>query len=189
MKTHTLLMLCGSGLLCGITGAQAVTSNGTINATLILTNGCLINGSPAQNGINFGTLDFGSHPATFSTLTTELAGAAGGNSFGIQCTTGAAYTVQVTGSTNGAPGTSVGTPGTPARYLVNTTDATQGVAYSIYSDSAFNNVIANNTAIPKASTTDGVDNYIVYGRIQGGGNSVTVKPGTYTDVINVSVTY
>ncbi|WP_370451463.1 spore coat U domain-containing protein [Buttiauxella sp. B2] len=182
-------MLCGSGLLCGISEAQAVTSSGTINATLTLTNGCLINGSPAQNGINFGTLDFGEHPATFSTLTTELAGASGGNSFGIQCTSGAIYTVQVTGSTNAAPTTTVGTPGTPARYLVNTSDTTQGVAYSIYSDNAFNNVITNNAAIPKASTTAGVDNYIVYGRIQGGGDSVTVKPGTYTDIINVSVTY
>ncbi|OAT32194.1 putative fimbrial subunit [Buttiauxella brennerae ATCC 51605] len=190
MKTHTLLLLCGSGLLCGISGAQAVvTSSGTITATLVLTNGCLINGSPSQDGINFGTLNFGEHPATFSTLTTVLSGAAGGNSFSIQCTSGAPYTVQVSGSTNAAPGTTVGTPGTPARYLVNTTDATQGVAYSIYSDTAFNNVIANNAAVPKASTTAGVDNYIVYGRIVGGGNSVTVKPGTYSDIINVSVTY
>jgi spore coat protein U-like protein len=189
MKNIAILTLCGSSLLLSVSTSQAVTSSGTIGATLTLTNGCLINGSPAQNGINFGTLNFGTSPATFSTLTTTLTGAAGGNSFGIQCTTGASYTVQVTGSTNGAPGTIVGTPGTPARYLVNTTDATQGVAYSIYSDSAFANVIANNAAIPKASTTAGVDNYIVYGRIQGGGNSVTVAPGTYTDTINVSVTY
>jgi spore coat protein U-like protein len=189
MHKIVILALCGCSLLTGINAARAVTSSGTIGATLTLTNGCLINGSPAQNGINFGTLNFGTSPATFSTLTTTLTGAAGGNSFGIQCTNGATYSVQVTGSTNGAPGTIVGTPGTPARYLVNTADATQGVAYSIYSDSAFGNVIANNTAIPKASTTAGVDNYIVYGRIQGGGNSVTVSPGTYTDTINVSVTY
>ncbi|MCT4705994.1 spore coat U domain-containing protein [Enterobacteriaceae bacterium H16N7] len=189
MNKIFLLTLCASGLLLGTTSAQAVTSSGTIAATLTLTNGCLINGSPAQNGINFGTLNFGTSPATFNQLTTTLTGASGGNSFGIQCTNGATYTVQVTGSTNGAPTTAVGTPGTPARYLINTADATQGVAYSIYSDNAFANVIANNTAIPKASTTAGVDNYIVYGRIQGGGNSVTVAPGTYTDTINVSVTY
>jgi len=63
------------------------------------------------------------------------------------------------------------------------------VAYSLYSDSAFQNVIANNASIPAASTTGGVSNYTIYGRIQGGGNSVTVVPGTYTDTINVSVTY
>ena len=98
--------------------------------------------------------------------------------------------MQITGNTNSsAPGTVIGTPGTPARYLVNAANTTQGVAYSLYSDSGFNNVVSNNTPIPKASTTAGVDNYTLYGRIQGGGNSVTVVPGTYTDTINVSVIY
>lgn len=119
------LFIATSGILVLMSSqAQAVTSSGTIGATLTLTNGCLINGSPSQNGINFGTLDFGTHPATFSTLTTQLTGATGGNSFGIQCTTNS-YTVQVTGNTNTAnPGSAVGTPGTDPRYLVNTADAT-----------------------------------------------------------------
>ena len=186
-----LLLICASTLLTATTAQQAlaVTSSGTIGATLTLTNGCLINGSPTQNGINFGTLDFGTHPATFSTLTTQLTGASGGNTFTIQCTT-ASYTVAITGNTNStAPGTVVGTPGTPARYLVNTTNAAQGVAYSLYSDSGFNNVVANNAALQIASTAGGIDSYTLYGRITGGGNSVTVVPGTYTDTINVSVTY
>ncbi|WP_312928415.1 spore coat protein U domain-containing protein, partial [Pseudescherichia sp.] len=100
------------------------------------------------------------------------------------------YTVQITGTTNTvAPATVVGTPGTPARYLVNTANATQGVAYSLYSDSGFSNVIANNAPLPVASTAGGVNNYTLFGRIQGGGNSVTVVPGTYSDTINVSVIY
>ncbi|QJT81299.1 spore coat protein U domain-containing protein [Kosakonia sp. MUSA4] len=189
MNRKLLYVLMSGTLVTAGLPAQAVTSSGTIGATLTLTNGCLINGSPSQNGINFGTLDFGTHPATFSQLTTQLTGASGGNSFGIQCTN-ASYTVQVTGNTNStAPGTVVGTPGTPGRYLVNTVDATKGVAYSIYSDSGFSNVITNNTDIPRASTTGGVDNYTLYGRITGGGDSVSVVPGTYTDTINVSVTY
>ncbi|ALX78206.1 spore coat protein U domain-containing protein [Cronobacter malonaticus] len=188
MKTRLLAVIFGAGMMLGAPTSYAVTSSGTIGATLTLTNGCLINGSPSQNGINFGTLNFGTSPATFSTLTTQLTGAGGGNTFSIQCTT-PEYTVQITGSTNQAPGTVVGTPGTPGRYLVNTTNTAQGVAYSLYSDSAFQNVIANNASIPAASTTGGVSNYTIYGRIQGGGNSVTVVPGTYTDTINVSVTY
>ena len=183
-----LLFICAGTLLSAATVGQAlaVTSSGTIGATLTLTNGCLINGSPTQNGINFGTLDFGTHPATFSTLTTQLTG---GNTFTSPCTT-ASYTVAITGNTNApAPGTVVGTPGTPARYLVNTANAAQGVAYSLYSDSGYNNVIANNAALPVASTAGGVNSYTLYGRITGGGNSVTVVPGTYTDTINVSVTY
>ena len=155
------LLTCAGILLTATTAHQAlaVTSSGTIGATLTLTNGCLINGSPTQNGINFGTLDFGTHPATFSTLTTQLTGASGGNTFTIQCTT-ASYTVAITGNTNStAPGTVVGTTGTPARYLINTTNTAQGVAYSLYSDSGFNNVVANNAALPIASPAGGVDSY------------------------------
>ncbi|RAU37123.1 spore coat protein U domain-containing protein [Enterobacter sp. ECC-175] len=190
MKRQRLLICAGALLSGGLAmQAQAVTSSGSIGVTLTLTNGCLINGSPSQNGINFGTLDFGTHPATFSTLTTQLTGASGGNTFTIQCTT-ASYTVAVTGNTNTtAPGTVAGTPGTPARYLINTTSTTRGVAYSLYSDSGFNNVVANNAALPIASTANGVDSYTLYGRITGGGNSVSVLPGTYTDTINVSVNY
>lgn len=189
MKRTRLLLTAASFLALTAPAAQAVTSLGTIAATLTLTNGCLINGSPSQSGINFGTLDFGTHPATFSTLTTQLTGASGGNAFTVQCTT-SSYTVTITGNTNStAPTTVVGTPGTPGRYLLSTTDATQGVAYSLYSDSGYSNVVANNAAIPIASTTNGVDSYTLYGRIQGGGNSVTVVPGTYTDTINVSVNY
>ncbi|MGU3416229.1 spore coat protein U domain-containing protein [Enterobacteriaceae bacterium C34A] len=189
MNRTRLLLTATSFLALTAPGAQAVTSLGTIAATLTLTNGCLINGSPSQSGINFGTLDFGTRPATFSTLTTQLTGASGGNSFTVQCTT-SSYTVTITGNANStAPGTVVGTPGTPGRYLISTTNATQGVAYSLYSDSGYNNVITNGAALPIASTTGGVDSYTLYGRIQGGGNSVTVVPGTYTDTINVSVNY
>lgn len=189
MNKNHLFLGMASFFLLHLPLAIAVTSSGTVGVTLTLTNGCLINGSPSQNGINFGTLDFGTHPATFSTLTTQLSGASGGNSFTIQCTT-ADYTVEVTGNTNAtAPGTVIGTSGTPGRYLINAADNTQGVAYSLYSDSGYSNVISNNTPIPVTSSTGGVDNYTLYGRIQGGGNSVTVVPGTYTDTVNVSVTY
>ncbi len=189
MNKKRLLILTASLLALCVFRVQAVTSNGTIEATLTLTNGCLINGSPTQNGIDFGTLDFGTHPATFSTLSTQLTGSGGGNTFTVQCTT-SSYTVEVTGNTHSTPpGTVVGTPGTPTRYLVNTTDADVGVAYSLYSDSGFSDVVANNSALPIASSAGGVDSYTLYGQITGGGDSVSVVPGTYTDTINVSVNY
>lgn len=72
MKTRLLAVIFGAGVMLSAPASYAVTSSGTIGATLTLTNGCLINGSPSQNGINFGTLNFGTSPATFSTLTTQL---------------------------------------------------------------------------------------------------------------------
>ena len=111
MKTS---FICAGTLLTAATVGQAlaVTSSGTIGATLTLTNGCLINGSPTQNGINFGTLDFGTHPATFSTLTTQLTGASGGNTFTIQCTT-ASYGGDHRQHQRDRTGTVVGTPAHP----------------------------------------------------------------------------
>lgn len=188
MKKVRLILL--SGLVAmSVNNAGAVTSSGTIGATLTLSNGCLINGSPSQTGINFGTLDFGTQPATFSQLTTQLSGTgAGGSTFTIQCTT-TSYTVQIISNTNTAtPTTTVGTPGATARYL-RTAANTQGVAYSVFSDSGFSNEVGNGVNIPRASTSGGVDSYTLYGRITGGGNSVTVLPGTYTDTLNVNVTY
>lgn len=61
-----------------VNNANAVSSSDTIGATLTLSNGCLINGSPSQTGINFSTLDFGTQPATFSQLTTQLSGTGAG---------------------------------------------------------------------------------------------------------------
>lgn len=188
MNRLRLIIVAGCVAISSGQTAQAVDSVGTIAATLTLTNGCLINGSPSQSGINFGTLNFGTHPATFSTLTTQLTGASSGNSFTVQCTT-SSYTVQVTSNTNSTtPGTTIGTPGTPERYLMNAAN-TIGVAYSLYTDSTFNNVIANNAPIAATSNAGTVYSYTLYGRIQGGGNSVTVEPGVYTDTINVSVSY
>jgi len=188
MNRLCLIIVMGSVMLMGGQPVQAVTTSGTIDASLTLTNGCLINGSPSQNGVNFGTLNFGTHPATFSTLTTQLTGASGGNSFVIQCTT-TDYTVQITGNANSTtPAITIGTPGTPERYLMNSLGSI-GVAYSLYSDSSFNNVIANNASIPAATSIGGVNNYTLFGRIQGGGNNVTVAPGIYTDTISVSVVY
>lgn len=188
MKKHLYLLGCLVPLALPVTGLAS--SDGTIGATLTLTNGCLVNGSASQNGISFGTLNFGDRPATFADLSTQLSsGGQGGNAFGIQCTTNS-YSVQITGNTNTiAPASPVGIPGTTARYLRSSSNSTQGVAYSLYSDSSFSKEIANNTPLTRVSTTDGVDYYTLYGRIRGGGNSTAVAPGTYTDTIYVSVNY
>lgn len=188
MKKHLFLLCCLIPLSLPVTGLAS--SDGTIGVSLTLTNGCLVNGSASQNGISFGALNFGDHPATFSDLSTQLSATGqGGNAFGIQCTNNS-YSVQITGNTNTtAPASSVGIPGTTARYLLSAGNSAQGVAYSLYSDGGFNNEIANNTSLTRVSTIDGVDYYTLYGRIRGGGNSTSVAPGTYTDIIHVSVIY
>ena len=191
MKQLRLFLILGAAVMSVNNANAATISAGNIGATLTLSNGCLINGSPSQSGINFGTLDFGNNPATFGELTTQLSGTGvggAGTAFTIQCTT-TSYTVRITGNTNSAtPGSTVGTPGATPRYL-RTASNTQGIAYSVYNDSGFGTEIGNNTNIARSSNANGIDSYTLYARIQGGGNSVTVLPGIYTDTLNVNVTY
>lgn len=188
MKKQIILLSCLSALF--MSSANAAISSGTIGVSLTLSNGCLINGTASQNGINLGNLSFGESPATFSQLSTQLSGSgAAGNAIGVQCTTNS-YSVVVTGNANTTtPASSVGVPGGTARYLRSTANNTQGVAYSIYSDGNFSSEIANNSPLPRASSAQGVDYYTLYGRIQGGGNNPAVIPGIYTDTINVSIIY
>ncbi|VTP14582.1 Spore Coat Protein U domain protein [Phytobacter ursingii] len=188
MKRKLILLSCFFSL--SVSHAWAATSSGTIGVSLTLSNGCLINGSTNQNSINVGSLNFGESPATFTQITTPLSGSdAAGHAIGLQCTT-ASYSVVVTGNTNTtAPATVIGTPGSVARYLRSTTNTTQAVAYSLSSDSNFSTEIANNSPLPRASSANGIDYYMLYGRIQGGGNNRAVMPGVYTDTIKVSVIY
>ena len=183
-------LFAAAGLTSALSSVTfAATTTGTINATLTLTTGCLVNGQSATSGVNFGTLNFGSSAATFDTLNATLVGAAG-NGIYVRCTTGQTYNVQVT-SSNAAPATVFGTVSGQPRYLILGSNNTQGIAYTLYSDAAFTTAIANNTNIPATDTTDPTlgTNYAIYGRVVGGGFNPLIPAGTYTDTINVAVNY
>ncbi|AUX94727.1 Csu type fimbrial protein [Mixta gaviniae] len=189
MKLRFLLVLGGCALPLVATPVFAATTTGTINATLTLTTGCLVNGQPGTAGVNFGTLNFGSSAATFDTLNATLVGAAGTGIY-VRCTTGQTYNVQVT-SSNAAPATVYGEVTGQPRYLLLGSDNTRGISYTLYSDAGFSNAIANNTSLPANGTADATlgDNYQIFGRITGGGFNATIPAGTYTDTISVAVNY
>ncbi|PKH25369.1 polyketide synthase [Enterobacterales bacterium CwR94] len=188
MKLKLFLVTCGLAASV-IPSAWSATTTGTINATLTLTTGCLVNGSSATTGVNFGTLNFGSHAATFDTLQATLQNAIGSGIY-VRCTTGQAYNVQITGS-NAAPATTYGTVTSAPRYLILGSDTTVGIAYSLYGSTAFTTPLANNTNLTPSGTPDPTngDNYPIYGRIAGGGFNAAIPAGTYTDTINVAVNY
>ncbi|YCI29888.1 spore coat U domain-containing protein [Erwinia sp. PK3-005] len=189
MKLKLLLAVAGCALPLIATSSFAATTTGTINATLTLTTGCLVNGQPGTTGVNFGTLDFGSSAATFDTLNATLVGTAGTGIY-VRCTTGQTYNVQVT-SSNAAPATVYGEVTGQPRYLLLGSDNTQGISYTLYSDAGFANAIANNTNLPANGTADPTlgENYQIFGRIVGGGFDATIPAGTYTDTISVAVNY
>ncbi|OON41970.1 polyketide synthase [Izhakiella australiensis] len=184
------LFIAGCSAAVGLSGtAMAATSTGTINATLTLTSGCLVNGQSATTGVNFGTLDFGTSAATFSTLNATLIGSRGNGIF-VKCTTDQSYNVQLT-SSNDAPDTVYGSVSAQPRYLLLGNDATKGIAYTLYSNTSYTTPIANNTNLATSGTSDPAngDNYPVYGRITGGNFNTAIPAGTYTDTISVVVNY
>ena len=69
-------------LLAGAPWASAQTLSGNLNATMRISTGCVISGAAGggSTGVNFGTLDFGTHPATFSgTADAQPTAGAGGS--------------------------------------------------------------------------------------------------------------
>ncbi len=188
MKMKLFLLGCGIGFSMATPGFAATTT-GTINARLVLTTGCLVNGQSGTNGVNFGNLDFGSSAATFDTLNATLVGSLGNGIF-VRCTTGQTYNIQLT-SSNAAPATVIGQVTTQPRYLILGSNATQGIAYTLYGTTSYTTPIANNTNLANTGTPDPTngDNYPIYGRVAGGGFNAATPAGTYTDTINVSVSY
>ena len=184
------LFLLGCGLSIGVASPGfAATTTGTIAAKLVLTAGCLVNGLPATTGAAFGDLDFGSSAATFTTIDTTLVGTQG-NGIYVRCSTGSTYTIQLV-SSSAKPATVYGTETAQPRYLINSTTATIGVAYTLYTSNAYTTPIANNTNLVPVGTADPVkgDNYPIFGRIAGGGNNAAIPAGTYQDSISVAVNY
>ncbi|TQI80302.1 spore coat protein U-like protein [Serratia fonticola] len=187
--------IAGAGLvLCMVNPVLAGTTTGTISASLVLTAGCVVNGGTGTSGLNLGTLNFGTYNAqTFTGATATLASTPD-NAIAVKCSPGSTYTIKVTGSNAVPSGAVYGTvPTTGPRYLVGTTNTTQGVAYLLSLSSSFApaGTIVNGTAFPAATTTDPTygDLYPIYGQITGVTNNENIRADTYADNIQVEIDY
>lgn len=155
--------------------AMAQTVTGTIDATITLTSACEVNGSTATTGVEFGTLDFGSHTTLFTEATTELQTDSGAG-ISIQCSPGSDASLTVTGGSND------GTVPGSSRAMSNGTSL---VPYDLYSDVGLLATLANGTSIPV--TGDGtVQTIPIYGRALG---TALLTPGTYSDTVAVTLSF
>ena len=184
------LFLVGCGLSLGVASSSFAATTGTINATLTLTTGCLVNGQPETTNVDFGDLDFGTHAATFTTLSATLIGSAGNGIF-VNCTEDEAYNVRILSSKAAPTQTPFGDESSQPRYLLLDGGTVTGIAYTLYNDSGFSAVIANGEDLVANGTPDATlgENYPIYARITGGNNNPNIPVGTYTDIINVVVNY
>lgn len=161
--------------------------SGTLGATLTLTTACTISGSSGTTGLDFGVLDFGSHPATFTgVLTAQATGGASiaGNTEILCSPDVTAVQVTVDGGENAGQGGSIG-PGT--RALATGTDY---VPYEVYSSSGFTTPYpTNGTALPVTVATPGTPFALpIYGRINKT-SADAVAVGLYTDTLQVTLAW
>ncbi|AHG19218.1 hypothetical protein Z042_06000 [Chania multitudinisentens RB-25] len=193
MKKYGFLV--GIGLILStVNPVFAGSTTGTINASLVLTSGCIVNGNTGTSNLSLGSLSFGTYNAeTFTTADASLTNSTN-NAITVKCSPGSTYTVKVTGSNSAPSGTIHGTvPTTAARYLVGNTYTNEGVAYVLSHTAAFaaGDIIANNATFAAAGSSNPTngDIYPIFGRIIGVTDNTSIYADTYSDVIHVQVDY
>ncbi|NIF26645.1 spore coat protein U domain-containing protein [Pantoea sp. Tr-811] len=159
--------LAGLGVLLATPLDAATTSTFQVSAQIVA--GCLVVGGVS----NYGVLNFGTQSAlSTGILSTSL----GGTTVTFQCTPGVSMTMSVDGGQNSASGT---------RNL-KLSGGTQVLAYQLYRDAAYSQTLGIGQSVAVSYTDATAIKLPVYGRTQLPG---TLPAGTYTDVVQVSVTW
>ena len=154
----------------------ATTVSGTVNASLVLTSSCLINGVVGAGGAVFGALDFGTTTTLFDTANAQVMSGAGALKVLCSARTTPAITLG-TGAHDGlaaAQGT---------RALAN---GSNYVGYDLYSDSGHTTLVAigGNVTLPLSTGVEQTVN--IYGKATGKSG---LPAGTYSDTITVVLTF
>jgi spore coat protein U-like protein len=162
MKMRTGLGILASLALAGGSADATTSTTSTFGVTLLINAECVINSTA--------TLDLGQTGVIQSNVNSSTP-------LHIQCTNTTPYTIGLDkGTTAGA---TVG-----QRLLAN---GAATVNYNLYTASDYATVWGDTGGTPVSSTGTGADQtFTIYGRIPA---QTTPAPGTYTDLITVTVTY
>lgn len=152
---------------------------GSVNAIIKLDATCSINGDSNDDGatgVDFGSLDFGTHTTLFSTADAQVN--SGGSAIAVECSPGVTPVLTFNAGLYDGQGTGGGD-----RAMKHATESSQYVTYSLYSDSGRQNVIAVGQGIT-LSDTGAAQSVDVYARAFG---ATGLYPGTYEDLITVTL--
>lgn len=150
---------------------------GTVDATITLEAGCVINGqnlNDGASGADFGTIDFGVHNTLFTQADGELS--SGGGALSIQCSPGVTPVLRFDTGENDGEGVGGG-----LRAMEHSGTPGQFVTYNLYRDSGRTDIITIGGTITLPST-GAVQSVPVYGNAFGAPGLIA---GTYGDVVTV----
>jgi spore coat protein U-like protein len=171
MRKILLASLTGSMLLGGAMSAHALTASSTFTVSATVAKNCLVAA---------GTLDFGTYNQGSGTDAT------GSGTISIRCTKNAAFTVALD------KGTTAG--GTISQRLL-ADGSGNTLQYNLYTNVGMTTLFGDGTT---GSTVPGTGNGMsagsavsvtVYGKLPDSGTNPDKPAGTYSDVVNVTVTY
>lgn len=187
-KQYAAALVLAAGLLAWPT--QAGTLTGTLQSQIQLTAGCVIAGSSGNaSGVNFGLLDFGTKPSTFTGIVTATA--SGGESVSgptqIVCSPDVlGISIQVGAGSFPGQGGSIGVG---SRAMRNGSTAAY-IPYEVYRDAGHTLAYPTGSAVTGITVpANGVAFALpIYGQINKSDPSA-LPAGMYTDTLQITLTY
>ena|SRR5690554_5146705 len=164
-------------LAVGAAHAQQSIS-GTIISSITLEPACSIDGNAGPTGgVNFGSLEFGSHSALFDQVDAQVAGSDG---ITVLCSPGVEATFKLLRGLNDGNG-SQGT------HAMSHDEADAYVGYSLYRDTGYSDPIGLEETVTVGPFTDEAITLELYGRAFG--DPGLLPAGTYTDTLSVELAW
>lgn len=178
MKKHLLILGAIVLLQAAPPAESAGTVSGTLGATLTIITGCYINDGTAPGGLaNLGTINFGSVSALNSIIRQPYSSTTSG-ALNLYCSAGTTYNI---GINNGA------NPLSNQRRLAGGT--TEYINYNLYKDNSYSEAWGATGSAQQSGTATAIGTAIpltIYGEVP---IQTTPSVGTYTDTVNVTVSW
>jgi len=145
----------------------------TIGITATLLPACAA-GTTTSGTTSIGTINFGNYATLTSTINATSSQLAG--SIRVNCVNGLSYKILMDGGVSGT---------VASRKMANTTNSALTILYNLYTTASRTTLWDNTTG--QSGTGSGADQwYTVYGRVP---SQTTPAAGTYTDTVNVTVSW
>lgn len=163
--------------LLGISVPAQADIAGTVDATITLQAGCIVNGQSLDDGAtgaSFGSVNFGTHNTLFVQADGQLL--SGGGALAVQCSPGITPILSFEAGLHDGSGV-----GSGVHAMEHTSTSGKFVTYNLYSDAGRNTVIpiGGDITLPSTGAPQTVN---IYARAFGEAGLV---PGTYSDTITV----
>lgn len=149
--------------------------SGTIDATLTLSDGCVINGDPGSSDVSFGSIGFGAQPAIFDQVEGQVLGSGGSNGIEILCSPGVNATFVIQSGLHDGQGAS-------GQHAMKHTAENDYIGYTLFSDAARTTSVQLNTPLALPEFTGNAQVLELWGMAWGNGAH---NAGVYSDTLTV----